>query len=154
MREMIIYTVVLGAAVSLASFVLHGVGDKRAVRLVLGAILLCGLVLPLRELFDGDTTGLPELGIHENSGLPGTLDILESAYCDGIRRAICNKWGLEYEDVSTAVSGFDASRATCDKITVTLTGGGSAADKRAIEAWLIKECGINMCEVGYGYDDF
>ena len=154
MREMIIYTVVLTAAVALASFVLHGVGDKRAVRLALGAILLCGLAMPLRALFDADAPGLPELGLQESGTLPDTHAILESAYRDGIRRAICNKWDLEYDDVSAVVIGFDASRATCDKLTVTLTGSGATADKRAIENWILRECGIKQCEVGYGYDDF
>ena len=72
----------------------------------------------------------------------------ESAYTEGIKRLLYEKYGIEKEEVSVSLSDFDFEKMRAEKIKITLFSSALISDFRAIEDYVEKtlsgECEVNI----------
>ena len=115
--------------------------EKSAVRVLFAA----SLILPLLNTavaFDGIIPSLPPYSQGEGE----YTGVLEQAFSDGVRRAVCERFSLSEESVLVEVGGFDMSEMRAEKIKITLTGLSITADRRAIRKYVEGE-DLGECEV-------
>lgn len=76
----------------------------------------------------------------------GYGEMLESAFAEGVERAVAEKFSLDREHIRARVYGFDSEKLWAEKIRVTLSGTAALADYKAVEKYL-NSLGIGECEL-------
>ena len=143
LREYILSSVII----SLISAILLHLGHKKlgeSVRMAVGVLLLSFVILPLGAVF----SSLGELEI------PLSLDIAESgvertaedAYCDGVKRALSERFGVGKDCFSVSCSGFSAVSLSAEKISVVMSGDASRIDFRAVRDYILESLEAGECE--------
>ena len=74
------------------------------------------------------------------------VSVAATALEEGIKEAVCARFSLPPESVEVEALGFAFTEMRADKIKITLSGLGIAADRKAIERYVEGE-GLGECEV-------
>ena len=131
--------------VSAVASLLRPSGDSVS-RVAAMAIILWMTLSPIASFvrdFDPELL-LPTEG--ENLGNEELAEVAKEALCQGICRAVSEKFGIPADSVSVTVVGFDMLNMKCDEIRIILGGRAITADYKAIEKY-VGSLGIGECEV-------
>ncbi len=121
-------------------------------RFAFGVLLFSVVCTPLFSVFDGWQGAFndifPEMPpAEEGSG----EEVFENAFCDGVKRAVCEKFSLNYNEVRVLSESFSKEDFTAKKVRVILSGGAALSDYREIEKYVngmdIGECKVEI-EIG------
>ncbi len=72
-------------------------------------------------------------------------EVAEDAFCQGVKRLVCDKFSLSDECVRVLVENFDFNTMTAGRVRIFLSGRAAAADYKAIEKF-ISESGLGECD--------
>lgn len=117
-------------------------GAERSAQRVLFA---AALVLPLLNTavsFDGVLPSLPPYSEEEGE----YSEVIAEAFCDGVGRAVRERYSLPDGTVRVEVTGFDPRSMRAEKIEITLSGRAITIDRWAIKDFIEGE-GLGECEV-------
>ncbi|MBO5907928.1 MAG: hypothetical protein J6Q85_07260 [Clostridia bacterium] len=64
------------------------------------------------------------------------LAVAESAFTEGVKRLVTEKYGLKDEDVFVLCEGFDFEGMRADSIRIILSGAAAFADYKSIEKYI------------------
>ena len=143
--------IAISSVVGICSYV--GMDGKwnKTFKIAASAVLLCTVISPLISFIGNADLSFSHVGSdYEISFEDSELyESAQSAFCDGIRKHICDSFSLSETDVSVFVFGFDALKMRAERIRVVLHGAAVFADSRAI-AEKIASADLGECEVEIG----
>ena len=147
-----VYVVALSFTVAFASFAAYDEESSRASRFALGVILLAALV-PLLTSFvsdvkDGDFLRSFDSDYGSVSGGEVFEEVLYEAYCSGVRDAVAEKFDLPVDNIRVSCAGFCSESASCERISVTLSGRAALGDILAIKRY-VSEISKELDAVSY-----
>ena len=118
-----------------------------AERLAISLILLLAVISPLSDMIKGELRlDIPEADV--TVGETEYTEVLRSSYEEGVRCALCDRFGLESDNVRVRLFGFSPTEMTAEKVGVTLRGKDIFADTEDIEEYVLKIMkGAVVCEV-------
>ena len=148
MGEYILSAIVISAVFAILGSLSYSQSTEGRERIALSVLLLYFLVFPLPgiahgiadfdvSIFDGQVV-LPEDGEYEL--------VAREAFCEGVREAVSDKYGIKKDGIEVGVVGFDFGKMRAEKIKILLSGVGALADWRSIEKY-VTELGLGECEV-------
>jgi hypothetical protein len=73
-------------------------------------------------------------------------DVLSESYETGIKTMICEKFSLDFLDVSVCADGFDFESLSATRINVILRNRSALADSYAISEYVYRSLGV-LCRV-------
>ena len=123
----------------------------KTVSAALGVILLIFSVRPLAELPEkmrAFSAQIPETSLQQQDA-EGLSGVMEAAFCEGILRAVSERFSISAEEISVSTEGFSYSEMKAEKIRILLTGKARRADLRGIRQYVEENYG--KCEVEIGY---
>lgn len=137
-------------AVAFASFVIYDSERLKASRFALGIILLAAVISPLGAAIKG-FANMDFVYTGEDYSSSAVEKTLEEAFCDGISRAVCEKFSINTENVSVISEGFDDETMKAELIFLYLSGSAVTADYGSIEDY-VNSLGLGKCilEVYFG----
>ena len=148
--EYLISVIVISALVALATYFSYGSSESRTVKTAMSIIVLYTVSVPIVSMVGelSDISFDSVVDIEDIGSIDGTeyAETAEQALCDGICTAIAERYGLDREEITARVRGFDFSEMRAERITVTLSGSAALADHRGIAEY-ITESGLGECEV-------
>lgn len=137
--------------VALGGLISYGGSMARISRAAMAMILLYTVTLPIISL----TGSFSELvsedffdGIRVEYDPDGTVfyDRTASAFSDGVKKFLCDKYRFNEGDVSISVRGLDIETMRAEKVIVILSGRAVTADARlVVEA--VEDAQLGECEV-------
>ena len=146
MKELFITVLCLSLISSVLLFVCEDMRFKKIIEWGIGLVFVSVIINPVISLARDFDFIVPELDMPE--GGIGYIEYTEDAFKEGIRAALCEKYGIEGEDVLIECQGFDFSSMSCEKITVTLKGKAAMSDSASIKEYLkkslCKECYVHL----------
>ena len=81
----------------------------------------------------------------------GFAEVTETAFSEGVRRAVSEKYGLDRESVGVVIRGFSPEDMRSSSITVVLGEGSELIDYRAVRDFVAENFTRGGdCEVIYG----
>ncbi|MBR5139983.1 MAG: hypothetical protein IKV16_02905 [Clostridia bacterium] len=140
--------VAISALVGVCSYISYGIEKSKTVKFAVSAILICTLVNPLAAMISEIDISLSksESDAEISFGDSAVYDGARNAFCDGVRRYICESFSLSESEVEIILFEFDPFTMKAEKIKVILYGTAAFADNRAIDD-LITSAGLGECEV-------
>ena len=142
--------VIVSSLVALSGYFSYGSSENRTAKAAMAIIVLYTVSAPIvsavRELSDISLDSVVDTEDFGNIGDTELAETAEDAFCDGIKSAIAERYGLERRQIRVRVSGFDFEKMRAERITVVLSGGAALGDHRAIAEY-ITESGLGECEV-------
>ena len=152
MSEYCLSVVIVSALVSFAELISYSAGKERGEKIAISVITLYLIISPVAVLarggFEFDFSSLS--GDYEETGEGLYLELGEEAFCEGIKKLLLEKWGVEKSECAVAVSGFDFENMRAELIMINLLSGAFTADFREIESY-IEKAGLGECEVTYAH---
>ena len=147
--ELVLTLLYLSLAVGLALALSHE-ALRSSVRGALSVLLVLALVGPLvsavGELSESGI-GLPDF----STDTDGFAEVTETAFSEGVRRAVSEKYGLDRESVGIVIRGFSPEDMLSSSITVVLGEGSELIDYRAVRDFVAENFTRGGdCEVIYG----
>ena len=146
----LVSVIMVSSLVALATYFSYGSTESRAVKVAMSIIVLYTVASPIVTAIDGfsDISFDGVIDIEDIVGIGDTecAEVAEDAFCDGIRAAVAERYGLNIEEIRARVSGFDFERMRAERVTVILSGNAAFSDHRAIAEY-ITEAGLGECEV-------
>ncbi len=134
-------TCALLGALSLIHYKKEG-AESTAQRILFAA----ALILPLLDTATSIGGELPAVPPYSEDIDGEYIEVACDAFCDGILRAVCERFSLSNGTVAVEALGFDFRLMRAEKIKITLSGAAVIADRRAIEKFIEGE-GLGECEV-------
>lgn len=153
MTEYITGVLVTVWVICLASLSSYGGKCDAVTKGAFAVLLFYTVVIPLVPLVkDFDPTEFFEnIKLESIEGGEEYEEIAEEAFCDGIRRIVCERYAIGEENVRVAAEDFDFKNMTAEKIRITLSGRASFKDYKAIELYVESfggwECDVKI-EIG------
>lgn len=105
---------------SAAGLIAYRGGGSTAERAAISIVILSCTVCPLADAVRNTEIRLPNIQTY-----PEDLrynETLGEALADGIAAALCEKFGIEDENIRVAVRGFEPESVTVERVTVILRG--------------------------------
>ena len=132
------------------SYVAYGESGERCLKAASSLILVYILVSPAVTLIRNAS----EYQIYDGGYADFTEEIkdsemsesAEAAFCEGIRKYVCEKFSLSEGDVKVKAFGFEFKSMKAEKIKIILSGKAVFADNRGIADEIVR-CGLGECEV-------
>ncbi|MBQ8689514.1 MAG: hypothetical protein IJ515_04035 [Clostridia bacterium] len=151
MSEYIISVIAAASVVALGSFISYsGKGDKKTASAAMSVILLYTVITPIISFVSDFTPSdvgdfFDELRVPEEKESE-YYDVAKDAFCDGIKKMVCEEFSLSSKDVSVSVSGFQLEDMRAQRVKIILSGRAALADARRIAA-SVTDAGLGECEV-------
>ena len=76
----------------------------------------------------------------------GYSEVTEGAICDGICRAVSEKFSFSDDEISVKLYGFEFERMKGERVRVLLSGRAALSDSKAVKKY-VDEMGVGECEV-------
>ena len=111
--------------------------------LLYAVLLLWSVAAPLGAAPEGEVTLPIVSGEADTAAFDAALG---EAYADGVRRALCEAFGLAEGEVTVAVVDFCAETMAASEVSVMLSGRAALADRHRMEAYL-EQGGVRVCEI-------
>lgn len=151
MADYVVSVVVMSAILGFVAYASYPESQSKATKFAASVLLLYVATLPIGKLGSGvfgggfDLSGLVGEGpeIKEDGEY---AKVAEDAFREGISKVLFAKYGIEPENATVKLEGFDFENMRCAKIKITLRNEGALADFRGIEEY-ISESGLGECEV-------
>lgn len=123
-------------AVSLALHITHE-QMRSATRVALGLVLILAVAAPVADLVGGlSDIDLKIPNLSEGEENSAYEEVAESAFADGICKAIEDEFGISSGFIEVGFDGFDFEKLEAERIYVTLTGRGALGDPRAVREYV------------------
>ena len=150
MTEYLVLVIGASAVVTFGGFMLYGGEMNKPSKTALSMILLATVIMPIASALGNVGSISAEDVIGDYADGDAVEDVYgqtaEAAFCEGVRKMVCDEFLMEEEDVSVRCFGFSLAEMRADKIKIILSGGAVYKDSRAIAA-RIREAGLGECEV-------
>ncbi len=148
--QYLVSVIIVSSLVAFSGYFSYGSSESRTVKTAMSIIVLYTVASPIvsaiSELSDislDSPVDTEDFGDVYDTEYAQTA---ESAFCEGVRAAIAERYGVDRGDVRVRVSGFDFEKMRAKRITVILSGSAALSDHRAV-AQYITESGLGECEV-------
>ena len=144
MTELFVSVFLASVIIGIATQLIHSRHRGQVSAFSLGAIFLFVLVsaIPSFAPVELDIESLLPDGESEGEYYYVTRD----AVCEGIAKAVADKFGFSEDNVSVELINFDFDNMRCDTVVVTLGGTAALGDYRRVEEF-VREIGIGECRV-------
>lgn len=136
----------VSALIGILSLIFYREGDT-ASRFAFAVLLLYTVASPLGELIsgigDGEYFGSLEFSPEEYG--EEYKEVAKDAFCEGVKKMVCDEFSLSKENVEVRVFNFDFSSMRAERIKVILKSGASFADYKGIEKF-VNQYGFGECD--------
>lgn len=112
---------------------------RSAVSLGAGVVLICAILLPLIDIIKGYEVNFDMDEYMNSIGADSNYDVIETAFEDGVRQYIVEKYGVPGDSVTVTCDGFRLERVRAERIYVTLRGEGVTLDCKRLEEQIARE---------------
>ena len=152
MTEYITSVIAACAVVALGGFISYSGdgGTSRALRSALSLLLLYTVASPVVSVVSnlGDVTldSIVEYEPSVDMSDPEYYRVAEDAFCEGIRKMVCEQYEVNADDVDVRAVDFDFKTMSARKIKIILSGNAVYTDSRGISA-AVSDAGLGECEV-------
>lgn len=107
---------------------------KGAVKLAVGVLMMCVILLPLVDIIRGFSLDDYLSKLYDEMEYEGNDESVELAFEMGIAAYIAEEYGVSSECVIVGVDGFDMEYLTAERIYVTLSKEAIYLDYKRIES--------------------
>lgn len=151
MSGYIISVMAATAVVALGGLVSYGGGTARVSRAAMAMVLLYTVTLPIISV-TGNLSDLISTDFFDGIRVeydPTDTEFYEhtaEAFCDGVRRLVCDELGFDEDDVAVSVRALEVESMRADKIIIVLSGRAATADARFVSR-LVEDAELGECEV-------
>lgn len=151
MSTYLVGLVAVSALIGVSSYVSYDQRWNRTLRFTSSLVLLCAVIAPFISFLRDAEFSLSEIEKETEIRIEDSelSEGAEKAFCDGVRRYICESFSLSEGEVEVKSYGFDLVTVKAEKIKVILYGSAVFSDSRAI-AERVESAGLGECEVNIG----
>lgn len=149
MGEYLLCVTAISITVGVLEYLYYPSKSKDAAKVCASVILIHALLSPVLSFAASLPEGLPSFDTQVPSDIP--LDdtfkkTAEVAFKEGIIKLLCASYGLDAEDISVSVEGFEVTEMSARRVKVTLSGAAALSDHRGMEEYL-NGLSLGECEV-------
>ena len=123
---------------------------SRTLRSALSLLLLYTVASPIvtviADIGDISIDSIVESAPEPDTDDPEYYKVAEEAFCEGIRKMVCDSHSVNAGDVAVYAFGFDFKSMSAQTIKIILSGSAVYADARGIAAE-VSDAGLGECEV-------
>ena len=123
---------------------------SRTLRSALSLLLLYTVASPIvtviADIGDISIDSIVESAPEPDTDDPEYYKVAEEAFCEGIRKMVCESHSIGADDVAVYAFDFDFKSMSAKTIKIILSGSAAYADARGIAA-TVSDAGLGECEV-------
>lgn len=147
MREYIFGCIFISFLSGIALHIAHS-SMRDSSKVAVGIVTLLFVASPFLYLFgkiDKLSITIPNISVE--MGTEELEKTAEDAFCEGVRLALSDRYGVDKDNFNVFCDGFDSKTLYADRLYVTLGGGGAFLDYRAVKEYLENNLNVGECRV-------